>query len=118
MQMQLPFRTCISCTLFLPIYAVSGTARNVIGRMLLGPPHSPMSGLRTKRWRRIALPPWEIDVPVSRDSQSRPALRSHVLIANPQLVAFHLDHEIGEFMRTVEQNLVRHLGRNTNDIAR
>ena len=33
------------------------------------------------------------------------------------LVAFHLDHEISEFKRTIEQDLMRYLRRNADHIA-
>jgi hypothetical protein len=102
-----------------PIYAVSGAGRTFIGRMFPRRPHSQTSGLRTKPGSRAgeALQRWEIDASVSRDSQSQPTPSQSHTHANRWLVAFHLDHEIREFMRTVEQDLVRHLGRNTNDIA-
>jgi hypothetical protein len=38
-------------------------------------------------------------------------------VAAAWLVAFHLDHKIVEFMRAIEQELMRQPGGNTNDVA-
>jgi hypothetical protein len=35
----------------------------------------------------------------------------------PESVAFHLDYEVGELMRAIEQKLMRHAGRNADNVS-